>query len=61
VSCLITGYHGIDNVCLSVPTVLNSKGVDSRIVLPFSEDELKGLKHSARVLSEAIEQVGLAD
>ncbi len=61
VSSLITNYHGIDNVCLSVPSVLNSKGVDSRIILPFSDEELIGLKHSANVLSEAIDKVGLAD
>ena len=59
VSSLIKNYHGISDVCLSVPTKLNRNGVVEHIVLPLNELELKGLRYSAETLQQAIKNVGL--
>jgi L-lactate dehydrogenase len=52
-------YHGISDVCLSVPTVRNRQGVVQQIDLPLSKNEKKALYRSAAVLKNAIKDVGL--
>ena len=59
VSTLMNDYHGISDVCLSVPTVLNRQGVVQQIDLPLSKNEKKALHRSAAVLKNAIKDVGL--
>jgi L-lactate dehydrogenase len=54
VSTLMKGEFGLYDVCLSVPTVLNSNGVTNIINSPLPNDELKALQHSASVLRQAI-------
>ena len=47
VSTLLSDYHGISDVCLSVPTVVGSGGAERRLEVPMSEVELAGLRASA--------------
>ena len=47
VSTLLSDYHGISDVCLSVPTVVGSGGAERRLEVPMSEAELAGLRASA--------------
>lgn len=47
VSSLLTDYQGISDVCLSVPAVVGAHGVDERLSVPLSDDELDGLRRSA--------------
>jgi L-lactate dehydrogenase len=54
VSSLVKGNYGIENVFLSLPTVLHRGGVERVIHLELSEDEETKLKNSARVLQETI-------
>ncbi len=36
VSSLLEGYHGINDVCLSVPTIINRAGIREAIILPLT-------------------------
>ena len=54
VSSLVNGLYGIEDVYLSLPTVLHRGGVERVIHLELSEDEETKLKNSARVLHETI-------
>lgn len=54
VSTLITDYYGINDVCISVPSIVNSKGVEMYLKLELSEQEQILLKHSAGTVREII-------
>ncbi len=59
VSSLICDYYGIDDVYLSVPTVLGRGGVERTLRLALSADEASGLRRSAELLTETIRTLGL--
>ena len=50
VSSMLKDFHGISDVCMSVPTLLNRKGVNTAINTPVSDRELAALKRSAETL-----------
>jgi L-lactate dehydrogenase len=54
VSSLVNGLYGIEDVYLSLPTVLHRGGVARVIHLELNEEEETKLKNSARVLRQAI-------
>jgi L-lactate dehydrogenase len=54
VSSLAKGLYGIEDVYLSLPTVLHRGGVERVIHLELNEEEETKLKSSARVLRETI-------
>ncbi|NSX26620.1 L-lactate dehydrogenase [Gardnerella vaginalis] len=58
VSSLLEDFHGISDVCMSVPTLLNRNGVNSRLNTPVSDRELAALKRSAETLRQAASQFG---
>ena len=58
VSSLLEDFHGISDVCISVPTLLNRNGVNSRLNTPVSDRELAALKRSAETLRQAAAQFG---
>jgi len=57
VSSLINGMYGIDDVYLSVPTVVGKCGAYNVLEIKLSDDELKALQHSAKMLKEYIGQL----
>lgn len=59
VSSLIEDYYGVDDVCLSLPTVVNRGGVERVLRLELSPQEVEGLRQSARVLRETLAQLNL--
>jgi L-lactate dehydrogenase len=59
VSSLLTGYAGISDVCLSVPSVVGRAGVLHVLPVPLSEDEREGLQHSARTVRAVLDKLGL--
>ena len=59
ISTLIKDYYGIDNVCLSIPSILNKKGVEKILRMKLSQGEQKQLQHSADTLKGIIKDVGL--
>lgn len=52
VSSLMHGQYGLEDVCLSLPTVVGREGVVRVLELPLDEAELAALRHSAAVLQE---------
>jgi len=59
VSTLIDGQYGISDVCLSLPAVINSVGVDRMICPRLTEAEQAALRSSAEVIKNIQHQVGL--
>ena len=59
VSCLIPGLYGIEDVYLSLPTVVDRQGVGRIVQLTLSPLEEQQLKHSAEVLRQAIDGLKL--
>lgn len=58
VSCLIDNYLGINDVYLSLPVILNRKGVSRFLRLDVNDSEKKKLKASADTLKSVLENVG---
>ena len=57
VSSLVNGPYGLRDVCISVPTVVGSKGVLDHLEFELWPKEMSALGHSAQVLRETIDQV----
>jgi L-lactate dehydrogenase len=54
ISSLIEDYYGIDDVCLSLPTVVGRHGIERVLRLDLSPREARGIRASADVLRETI-------
>jgi L-lactate dehydrogenase len=61
VSCLIDGFCGADNICLSLPAVVNRAGIDRLLHIPLTQEECESFQQSARILQDAAISVGLRD
>jgi L-lactate dehydrogenase len=58
-STVLTGQYGLSNVCLSLPTVINRRGVARVLQLDLDANELEKLTRSAEILSASIAELGL--
>ncbi len=54
VSSLMNDAEGLDDVCLSLPSVVGRSGIERILHLNLSADEMSGLHHSAQVLKTSI-------
>jgi len=59
VSSLMEGYYGVEDMSLSLPTLINSDGIERVLELPLSEKEEKAFKESAKHLKENIEELNI--
>lgn len=59
VSSLIQDFHGIQDVCLSLPMVVNRQGATKMLNMNLTDTELSQLQHSANVLKEIIAKLNL--
>jgi len=59
VSSLIDGQYGIEDICLSIPAVLGSQGVEDLIAPGLSEEDRKALRASAETIDEVLRGVDL--
>ena len=59
VSSLMTDYYGMNDVCFSLPTVVNRNGIEQVLRIELSDDEIEKLRHSASVLQQTISKLGL--
>ncbi len=57
-SCVFEGEYGIKDICLSVPTIVNSSGASRILELPFSEEETAALRNSAETLKGYCKELG---
>ena len=56
VSTMLHGEYGIDDVAMSLLTVVGRKGAHSKVMIPLTDDEIKALHKSADSLKEIIRQ-----
>jgi L-lactate dehydrogenase len=59
ISSLIHDYHGLTDVCFSLPTVLDRGGVEKVLQIELDKDEFDKLCRSAAVLKTTIQSLGL--
>jgi len=59
VSCLLEDFHGISDICLSVPVVLNREGVKDIIKLPLDDKEEADFQKSATIVKNVANSLGL--
>ena len=59
VSGLINDYYGVNDVCLSIPCIVNRNGREKILKLELSELEQKQLSYSAKTLKDIIKTIKL--
>lgn len=60
VSTLVDGHYGLNEVCLSLPAVLDRSGIRRVLPVPLADAELERLRHSADCVRATIARAGLA-
>jgi len=58
-SCYLDDYHGIGDVCVSVPVVVNRDGVKQIIDLPLDATEEEAFRKSVETIKETNKSLGL--
>jgi L-lactate dehydrogenase len=56
---LVRDYQGIDDVCLSVTSLVNRRGVDAVLDIPLSPEEAEGLSPSGDAVRAVARSAGL--
>jgi len=54
VSSMMHGEYGIEDVVLSMPAIVGKYGIETRIPIDLSEEEIEDLKRSAQTLKEFV-------
>jgi len=54
VSCFLEDYYGVDDICLSVPAIVNRRGVREIINLPLNKEEETRFRASAAIVKNVI-------
>lgn len=57
VSTMLHGEYGIDNVCLSLLTIVGKEGAHSKVLLPLTDTEVESLRKSAESLKNIIKSI----
>src|SRR6185436_9276492 len=53
VSSLLLNYRGMDDVCLSVPCIVNRGGAEPPLPTPLNDNEESGVRNSAATIRAA--------
>lgn len=59
VSSLFQGMYGIEDVVMSMPSILNTHGVDRVLELELDNTELAGVRRSAEILKDVVASAGV--
>ncbi len=59
VSSLVHDFYGIRDICLSLPSVVNEKGVIKTVNITLNDTEQKQLIHSAKILRDIFDTLAL--
>lgn len=59
VSSLIQGHYGLNDICMGVPTVVGSGGVQKVLDIPLNEEEQQKLLTSANALKKVLDTLDL--
>ena len=54
VSTFLEDYHGVRDICLSVPVILNRSGIREIIKLPLNEQEVTDFQKSAAIVKKVV-------
>lgn len=54
VSLMMHGEYGIEDVVLSMPAIVGKYGIETRVPIDLSEEEIEDLKRSAQTLKEFV-------
>jgi L-lactate dehydrogenase len=57
VSRMLNGEYGLEDVCLSIPSVIGINGLEDAILPALNDAELDALRHSAQTLSTSIDGI----
>ena len=57
-SSVLSDYHGIDGIALSVPSLVSSKGIERVLDVPMDAQEISMLRRSAATLKESLNALG---
>jgi L-lactate dehydrogenase len=52
VSSLMNGQYGVNDICISLPTIVGAQGIESVLQLPLSPEEEAAFRQSAATLRE---------
>lgn len=59
VSSLICGHYGLNDICMGVPTVVGSSGVEKVLDIPLDDEEQRQLLDSAKTLKSVLDTLDL--
>ena len=59
ISVVLDGEYGLKGLCLSIPSIVGSKGVEKLLEIPLSRQEREALEDSAAQLKSVIERWNL--
>ena len=57
VSTFLEDYHGVSNICLSVPVILNRGGIREIIKLPLDKQEIADFQKSAAIVKKVADSL----
>ena len=57
VSSLINGHYEVNDLCLSLPTIINRNGVGHVLHLPLGIEERQAFRESAEIVKEILNQI----
>lgn len=57
VSSMLDGQYGLSDICLSLPTIVNNRGIGTILDIPLDNNELELLNKSAQSLKEVIKEL----
>ncbi len=57
VSCMLNDYYGINNICLSVPVILNRNGINKILKVDLDKKEIENLRNSASIIKEVLSKI----
>ena len=57
VSSLMVGEYGLEDIAISMPTIVGRNGIECRVPVSLDEGELAELHRSASALKDVIDQV----
>ena len=58
VSSLINGEYGVENVALSLPSLVSKEGVVKTLELKLNDDEIRTFRESANIIKKITKEVG---
>lgn len=59
VSTMMNGEYGLNDVCLSILSIIGKGGVNGKLISPLTDEEIKKLHYSASKLREVIDQLNI--